>query len=379
MRPPPLRTKLGLAALSALIALTAVEAVSRRALPLEPALKGRIFVARLPDGRAVELPSMPMLHGAQTSDPKLPFELAPSLSFEIHYDAGGETTHPYMRVEDGWFVLDVETNAAAMRGPLPLAEPAPGRPRVACVGDSFTFGDGVRFEDTWVAGLEQAFRDAGGGTPLEVLDFGVPGYESGDIAEQLKSKVLPGNPDLVIYGLVLNDPPSRHNPELERLGKQAEAALVETLQPPTGLARYLHLAALVQARARTARLEAAYRRFVRARFAPTSASWTAFTEDLAEMRAATSAAGSKLLVCIFPLLDSLTGRYPFTPEHKEIAAACDGLRIPVVDLLPAFDGQPADTLWVHPTDQHPNPHGHALARDWIARELVRRQASLLPH
>jgi len=378
MLPPSPRLKLSLAGLSALIALFAVEAVLRVTKPLKVPLRSRIFTARVADGRAVELPSMPMARGLQRSDPRLEFELAPSLSFEIRYDAGEQTKHPYMRFEDGWFILDVETNAAAMRGPMPALERDASVRRVACIGDSFTFGDGVNFEDTWVAGLGSAFESAGGLQALEVLDFGVPGYESGDIALQLEDKVLPLKPDLVVYGMVLNDPTLRTDPELNRLGEAAAAALLETIQPHTGLARLSHIAALIQTRQRMRKLEATYRRFVRARFSKESASWQAFVEDLEHMQALTAAADAKLIVCIFPLLDSLVADYPFTAQHKQVEQACAKLGIPAVNLLSAFDGQRAADLWVHPTDQHPNPRGHQLAQAAIAKALASREDELVP-
>ena len=40
---------------------------------------------------------------------------------------------------------------------------------------------------------------------------------------------------------------------------------------------------------------------------------------------------------------------------------CETERIEVVDLLPAFRGRHDRDLWVHPSDRHPNPAGHAIA------------------
>jgi hypothetical protein len=38
----------------------------------------------------------------------------------------------------------------------------------------------------------------------------------------------------------------------------------------------------------------------------------------------------------------------------------------VIDLAPAFAGRRTESLWVHPSDHHPNGSAHALA----ARALV---------
>jgi lysophospholipase L1-like esterase len=378
MRAPPLRLKLGLAGASVLLALVVLELVLRAALPLVPPLRGRTYAMRIADGRAVGLPSLPLLHDAQTSDPRLRLELPPAVAFELRYDAGEEHEHAYMQYEDGWFVLEVHTNAAGMRGPMPREPKTPGTRRVACLGDSFTFGDGVHFEDTWVAQLADGFHAAGGRRDLEVLDFGVPGYDSQDVAAELEVKVLPLEPDLVIYAMVLNDPPIRGDEELISLGKRAVADLAATIAPRTGLARLSHIAALIQSRERMSRLESSYQAFVKARFEANRASWKTFSSNLERMRELTSAAGVELVVYVFPMLDSLDGEYPFQEEHQIVTSACARLGIQAVDLLAAFDGAEAADLWVHATDQHPNPRGHALALARIVEHLVAHEDQLLP-
>ena len=378
MRAPSLRLKLGLAATSVLLALGIIELVLRVTVPLAPALRGRIYTMRIDDGRVVELPGMPLLHGTKTSDPRLRLELPPSAKFELRYDAGEAREHPYMEYDDGWFVLEVQTNAAGMRGPLPLESRPAGARRVACLGDSFTFGDGVHFDDTWVAGLDEAFHSAGGAADLEVLDFGVPGFDSRDVVAELEVKALPLEPDLVIYAMVLNDPPIKGDAELIALGKEAIGNLAATIAPHTGLARLSHTAALLQDHERMTRLEHSYQAFVKARFEADRASWKTFAANLEDMRDLTRAAGAKLVVVVFPMLDSLDGKYPFHHEHELVTSTCAKLGIPAVDLLGAYDGERAADLWVHATDQHPNPRGHAIALGRIAKYLAAHEDELLP-
>jgi hypothetical protein len=43
--------------------------------------------------------------------------------------------------------------------------------------------------------------------------------------------------------------------------------------------------------------------------------------------------------------------------------------VPVLDLLPAFQGRKAKDLWVSPGDHHPNERAHAIAANEIGRFL----------
>jgi lysophospholipase L1-like esterase len=83
--------------------------------------------------------------------------------------------------------------AAAQRGTL----------RVACVGDSWTFGMNVDQNRTYPSRLSAALR--AGGAPAEVENFGVLGYSSFQGLELLKSRVLEQRPDVVAIGFGMND------------------------------------------------------------------------------------------------------------------------------------------------------------------------------
>lgn len=130
--------------------------------------------------------------------PGLEYELAPSLVFN---HAG-----------DG---VQVTTNSHGMRGAeVSVAKPE-GVVRIAAVGDSFTFGQGVEDDETYPHVLEQVLNErAPDGRRYEVLNFGVPGYSTAEEAAVLRTKVLRFQPDLVILGYVLNDPDVHSDTEL---------------------------------------------------------------------------------------------------------------------------------------------------------------------
>ncbi len=66
------------------------------------------------------------------------------------------------------------------------------------------------------------------------------------------------------------------------------------------------------------------------------------------------------MVALWPLLVGLEGSYPFFATHGAIARALQAHRVDLVDTLPAFEGQDPETLWVHPSDRHPNARAHRV-------------------
>ncbi len=67
---------------------------------------------------------------------------------------------------------------------------------------------------------------------------------------------------------------------------------------------------------------------------------------------------------LFPLLHEFHD-YPFQEIHDKIHGFCQENDILLLDLLPAFRPHTAESLWVHPTDYHPNEIGHRIAAEEV--------------
>jgi GDSL-like lipase/acylhydrolase family protein/acetyltransferase AlgX (SGNH hydrolase-like protein) len=104
------------------------------------------------------------------------------------------------------FRVPVRTNGAGFRGgPLPRTKP-PGVYRIVALGDSFTFGFGVREGQAWPARLAARLNARTGGTPrVEVVNLGVPGTGPRDYLWHLAHTGLALEPDLVVVGVFAND------------------------------------------------------------------------------------------------------------------------------------------------------------------------------
>lgn len=96
-------------------------------------------------------------------------------------------------------------NAQGFRGDDFTLQKKAGVRRIACLGDSFTFGHGVRQEDAYPSQMEAILNAAAGVKAFEVLNFGVGGYNTKQEAILLEEKVLPYDPDLVILQYMFND------------------------------------------------------------------------------------------------------------------------------------------------------------------------------
>ena len=75
-----------------------------------------------------------------------------------------------------------------------------GQVDIAMVGDSFTFGEEVTYEESYGHQLEQML-----GSPFRVLNFGVPGYGLAQMFLRYERDVRPWNPKIVIFGFISDD------------------------------------------------------------------------------------------------------------------------------------------------------------------------------
>jgi hypothetical protein len=71
---------------------------------------------------------------------------------------------------------------------------------IALVGDSFTFGQEVPYEESWGGRLEESLKP-----DVRVLNFGVTGYSVAQAFLRYERDVRPAHPDVVILGVINDD------------------------------------------------------------------------------------------------------------------------------------------------------------------------------
>ncbi len=238
---------------------------------------------------------------------------------------------------------------------------AAGRGGILLLGDSFTYGRGVRYGDTCAARLEKLLSAEGAGAP--VFNAGVvgAGVEEVERAYLLLSREL--KPRLVVYGLVLNDFGARP-PE------GAASDLIDGNNAAGRRGRFAHSRALglvseiLGRRSLTRRTLRAYRDSFTG---PGAAEKFA---AIARLNSRVAADGGRLAVMVYPLLYELK-EYPLYSAHEAVLSFCAAEDIPCLDLLPVFSRYGEERLQAAPSDQHPNELAQGVAAAELAAFLRR--------
>ncbi len=257
------------------------------------------------------------------------------------------------------------------------AEIGPHRPgvvRVVVIGDSFTEGMGVKEEDAYPRVLHRLLNTGAEAGRWEVFNCGRRGYDFPALYD-LFGTVLGFEPDVVIYGMVLNDP--LRTPAFEARQAYRNDWILDRGRMSRDDDRRrrpwdLRLSAFVRDRIDSYRVGRDTTRWYRDMYgAPNQEGWERTQILLREMNERAQARGGRFLIASWPLLVGLEGRYPFADVSEAVARFCLSAGIPRHDLLGALYGHSDDSLWVHPVDHHPNEIAHRLAAESLVAPIRR--------
>jgi lysophospholipase L1-like esterase len=101
-----------------------------------------------------------------------------------------------------WHGVTHPIDANGMRRQQPFPPRDPERFRIMVVGDSLTYGEGIDAFWTYSAQLERSLATE---SRVEVLNLGVRGHASEDVLGVIRRFVPELQPDLLVYGVCLND------------------------------------------------------------------------------------------------------------------------------------------------------------------------------
>jgi hypothetical protein len=235
--------------------------------------------------------------------------------------------------------------------------------RILVFGDSFSFGEGVRFEDTWVRLLAASLEAGEGarGEPVEVVSLAVAGDGTAQQLARYRRFGRRLRPDLVILQWNTND--------------FALSGLAEEHARLIG-ARYRNLydeseryrwSALVHTIWYRLAMREISRGLIRLN-EEELARGRRFFEMLRDFRDEVVSDGGDFLLLIFPELIHFDDH----PYANIVQALSDFARtngIAYVDLLPELSRYDARELWVHETDHHPNYVAHEIAHRALLEHL----------
>jgi hypothetical protein len=246
--------------------------------------------------------------------------------------------------------------------------------RVVCLGDSFTWGARVLFEDAWPRRLERGLT-LEQGEPWEAIVLAEPGLNAVQLAFLMGDQAFSYDPDVIVLAWVLNDAEDLDSAEARR----AEDWVADSRREPSALESLLEHSALARLITRRLRATAGNRERIqnfRSYYADDYPGWVAAREALRKMGGLCRAHGVPFVVAIFPLFGNpLDDSYPFEEEHARVAQAAAQAGAKVVDLLPQYRGLHWELLVVDgPRDEHPNEIAQRIA----AQTLVRVVDDLVP-
>jgi hypothetical protein len=334
-------------------------------------LVGSLVLAEL----VLVVADLPPSHRAAEKDKHLEIAEPESLRRRVGWTnaRSGKKTFRYDGDPRGYFgpgaSVTHTTNSLGFRGPEFSRTKAEGALRVATLGDSFTFGEGIHDADTWSAQLQRRLAQAFPDRAVEVQNWGVGGYNTVQSAALFDALVLDFEPDIVVLGFTINDAEARLlrvDPNDGRILRRAPGMEVLTREP-RGWER-LRLVGFVRMGARNREMTDRVIAHHRALYADRSAGWRECRAAIRRIGDTCRGLGLGCYAVAFPLLWELP-EYPLAGVQEKVV---DELRVAgfdTLDLLPELAGYAGTDLWVHPTDQHPNEVVHTLAAELLAERI----------
>ncbi|KMP10920.1 hypothetical protein UR09_04840 [Candidatus Nitromaritima sp. SCGC AAA799-A02] len=228
--------------------------------------------------------------------------------------------------------------------------------RVVILGDSFTFGEGVKEEDTFPRLIQSELG-------LETVNLSMQGLNT-HLERMVFQKQNPLPSDLVILTYIINDT----MPVMETIRAGAKWAENSRIPDWARASRaltffYRRINARRQTRHEIENLTDWFQR-----------GWIGNAKEILNLRKIAEEKGARFLLVLFPFLIELDTAYPFADAHRMIGTFARENGISYLDLLPAFKGKNARDYWVHPMDLHPNAAGHRIAfneiQRWLSMEIL---------
>lgn len=221
--------------------------------------------------------------------------------------------------------------------------------RIAAIGDSYTFGKGVALEYTYPKLLQRKLGNTD--RKVEVLNFGVYGYNTIQEYWMIKEKALAFNPDMIIILYTLNDPAPAITLKESNQNK-IKLFLTEHIYTYRFLAR----AYWVYKSKSSGRIG----EFEYALHNQSSQGWKDTINAFRLISEISKQNNITILLFIQPDLYSL-GNYPFADLNYQVMHSAEQEGLKAFDLLPYFKNIDEKTLWIDRfEDRHPNEKGHEI-------------------
>jgi hypothetical protein len=281
----------------------------------------------------------------------------PEVLCALFYDATDSFSQT--NVSRRWFDRHIVVNRAGYRDARELPTYRdPGKRYVAFVGDSFTFGHGVKnVADRFSDRVGTALQADG----IVAFNIGLPGLDirtlTQAIPEEFDKHGVPA--DVMVYTFVPND--IEYCDERTATFYQQRASL----EPAFFLWKQTYFYNLLYHRLSHWGTSNSGDYYGYLRESYKGPPWDCFTQNLDRLDAWCRQRKTRLMVVIVPFMTNLDEQHPFLPAYARLREYCSQQQIPCVDLTSAMTAHQQEGLVVSRFDAHPNERAHAIAAEAI--------------
>lgn len=275
----------------------------------------------------------------------------------------------------------VTTNSHGLRNGEFSLEPKANTFRILCLGDSLTFGDGVRSEDTYPKQLEALLNVDRPGT-YEVINGGVPAYDTWQEISYLKRDGWRFKPYLVVLGVYANDivPRPKEIPQIiDSTGMPRKPGLLGLVPYKTAyLLKRSRLLLLLRDRIGKLINRLSPSPEFRHQLSLLNGSSDAFAErgwseidrSFAELSDLSKKYAFDVTIVIFPMVEQLMNSYPNASYPSQVKDIADKHHLRALDMTPVFakNFRGFASLFIE-WDGHPNANAYRLTAAEIARYM----------
>ncbi len=278
----------------------------------------------------------------------------------IIYRGGG--FNPAVRAEQANLY---ELNSLGLRNQPVTESPADGDFRILAVGDSFTFGQGVKNDETYPRILERLLNERVGAAQCDVVNAGNCGANTANELDFLRYTGFKLQPNLVLVQFYLNDvfPP-----------RPKRTVVDEVMEKLTFPARRSYVLFLANDLFRTVRYGGDIKMSAARIVERGGPGWKRCAAGIGGLAALCRENHTPLVMILYPGVSGSDQAERLI--HPAVTAECARNNVPVIDLLGVFDDVPPERRYAHPADHHPSAAVHDLVARHIVAEL--RRHDLLP-
>jgi len=257
---------------------------------------------------------------------------------------------------------EVHTNSMGFRGRQFDPVKPDGVYRIAAVGDSFTFGNGIRQDDRYSELLQSNLP-----SHFEVLNFGVAGANTPEHRALVQRLLNEVHPDFIILQWYVNDVEDDDSAERPRFRNlMGYRPLHNWLNDASALYTVANMKWMEMQVAMG--MSTSYTVYLKRRLGdPQSPDSIRDRGLLQDLIASAQQANVGIGVVLFPdTAADLGDRYPFGYLHERVLDVCNERRITCVDLRSDFAAvRDRQSLWANRLDHHPSAKANAIAAERI--------------